>query len=525
VSYKFYCDHESCNRKVFVERLRVAKAYARRSTELNGLILGSSIMTSNEGASQILGKAGIKVSADSIQRMLDHINIKDNPEVKRIGVDDVAKKKNRDYYTIIYDLDTGDIIALLEGRDGIEFRKWLKKHPKIELVARDRDSAFAAAISELLPDAIQVADRFHIIQNLIGYLRDGLKKCIPETLYFKEGKLLEGSVAKAYKLAIPLNSKKLDELEYDNMPPMENGKEVDFDATTRNFESSRYKGYQENVEVKYRRILKIRARYKELEGSKKKSEIYDLISNEDGWSTNTVKKYIKMSEDEVEEKSRIRTIKKPSRYDPYNNMIYKMLRDNVSPAQIFTYVLKKDSTLNWITLRNRISLMAENNFGKKFYMNYHLNWGIPEDIVKWNRATLLKIMTANEKEEKAVEMLGQVKSKYPEVKEIEEMYIEFHSILMGKDETKLEGFLDKHEEGVLSSFVNGIKKDIAAVRNGISREENSGVVEGGNNKFKLIKRIGYGRLGLINLFKKCFLAFKTNSAGFCLHALSEHCSA
>ena len=66
---------------------------------------------------------------------------------------------------------------------------------------------------------------------------------------------------------------------------------------------------------------------------------------------------------------------------------------------------------------------------------------------------------------------------------------------------------------------NGLKKDIAAVKNAISTPISSGFVEGNNNKFKLIKRIVYGKMNLVNLFKKCFIAFLATKDNFSIYDL------
>lgn len=81
------------------------------------------------------------------------------------------------------------------------------------------------------------------------------------------------------------------------------------------------------------------------------------------------------------------------------------------------------------------------------------------------------------------------------------------------------GFWKSTSNGCLASFCNGIKKDIAPVKNAISHPESSGFVEGNNNKFKLIKRIVYGRSGLVNLEKKCKLAFMPKTGKFSLQDL------
>ena len=80
----------------------------------------------------------------------------------------------------IYDLENHQLIALLKGREKDDIIPWLKEHPKIKVVARDRASAYAEAINEVLPNAIQIADRFHLFQNLVVYLKNILYKEIPD---------------------------------------------------------------------------------------------------------------------------------------------------------------------------------------------------------------------------------------------------------------------------------------------------------------------------------------------------------
>lgn len=152
-----------CSSKVFTESLPFAKMSQVRTDALNSLILGVSMFLSNEGASRVLALLGVQVSNDTIQRLYDRIEFADDPDIEAIGVDDVAIRKGQTYATAVYDLKDHHLVALLEGRDGQSFKEWLKKHKKVRLVARDRASAYASAINEILPDCVQVADKFHLL--------------------------------------------------------------------------------------------------------------------------------------------------------------------------------------------------------------------------------------------------------------------------------------------------------------------------------------------------------------------------
>jgi transposase len=96
-----------------------------------------------------------------------------------IGVDDWAYKNGCTYGTIIVDGRTHKPIDLLDGRDGKGLKEWLKNNQQVKIVTRDRASAYASAISEVLPQAMQIADRFHLHQNLLEAIKNVTAQNIP----------------------------------------------------------------------------------------------------------------------------------------------------------------------------------------------------------------------------------------------------------------------------------------------------------------------------------------------------------
>src|SRR5262249_34883030 len=83
-----------------------------------------------------------------------------------VGVDDWAIRKGQRYGTILIDLERGRVIDILPGRDGAALKEWLKQHPGVEVITRDRWPAYAQAATEAAPQARQVADRWHLLKNL-----------------------------------------------------------------------------------------------------------------------------------------------------------------------------------------------------------------------------------------------------------------------------------------------------------------------------------------------------------------------
>lgn len=130
---------------------------------------------------------GIDVSGDSVIRLIKkHAEKLDISCSEVIGVDDWAYKKGHTYGTIICDEKNHRPIELLDGRDGSELKEWLQNNRQIKMVTRDRASAFAKVISEVLPDAMQIADRFHLHQNLLNPVKEALAREIPNKIAVQE---------------------------------------------------------------------------------------------------------------------------------------------------------------------------------------------------------------------------------------------------------------------------------------------------------------------------------------------------
>jgi hypothetical protein len=83
-----------------------------------------------------------------------------------IGIDDWAKRKGHTYGTIVVDLDRRCPVDLLEDRTAETVAAWLQAHPEVTLVARDRAEAYVSGVTQGAPDAVQVADRWHLVKNL-----------------------------------------------------------------------------------------------------------------------------------------------------------------------------------------------------------------------------------------------------------------------------------------------------------------------------------------------------------------------
>ena len=459
---------------------------------------------SSNSTSLILSFLGVNISADTVDNILKNINIKDNFDVEKIGIDDVALRKGIKYATAIYDLENHHLIALLKGREKDDIVPWLKAHPKIKMVARDRASAYAEAIKEVLPNAIQVADRFHLFENLLKYLKDMFYKEIPDKIVIKEGKVIDKKAKKVIEELANIDEKILNSLNYDNSPPInENGEQIEYINLQYYVNDDIYKVHEKNRLKKYNDILEIR--------KDKNLSINELI-NKYKYCKNTILKYLEMTDEEVEKIKLKKTYKKKNKTEFYNfkNIVYKMLKDNQPYEYIIAYCLKQGYKGKLTTLKGDIHKIAVNNGFKGITFNRYSKYEYNHDETIITRYELLKYLLTLDinkfKNLKIDENIDELSSTFPIINIIKNIFQDFHNVMFSKDEKKLDEFIINYQI-YIPSFCKGLKKDIAAIRNAISQTINSGFVEGNNNKFKLIKRIVYGKQKLVNLFKRCYLAF------------------
>ena len=500
---EFKCENSKCNVKTFTEELPFVGKHQVRTYTLTEFIITHAIYMSSSSTSLILSFIGVNVSADTVDNILKNVHIIDNPNVERIGIDDVAVRKGMKYATAIYDLDTHHLIALIEGREKDDIVPWLKEHKNIKFVARDRASSYADAINEVLPNTVQVADRFHLFENIIKHLKEMFYSELPDKIVVKDNEILDKKVTKVISELANINWDIVDSFSYTNDVPIdENGEEIKFIDVEYDMNDEMHLAQAERRLEKYNMAVKIR----------NEADLnIDELSEKYNVSQYLVKKFLKMTDEDVKQiKIKSNYNRKETEFSKYKNIVYKMLMGGQSLEYILAYILRNGCNKKIITLKRIISNMAKNNGISEIKFTGYSKMEYSKDETVITRRDLLKYLLTidNEKiKDKAIESnFGIIKEKYPIVRQIQTTFKDFHDTIFNGDENKLDDFIETYKD-ILPSFCNGLKKDITAVKNAISNEINSGFVEGNNNKFKLIKRIVYGKQKICNLFKRCFLAF------------------
>jgi transposase len=164
---RYRCGNPACQRQTFAEPLSSwLRTFARRTNQLTALLYAVCVEVGAEVAHRIFQHLQIRVSGDTLLRVLRQKPVTPSHDLRVIGVDDWAFKRGRNYGTIIVNLETHQVVDLLPDRTADTLANWLQAHPTIEIVTRDRSTDYSVGIRQGAPQAIQVADRWHLLLNL-----------------------------------------------------------------------------------------------------------------------------------------------------------------------------------------------------------------------------------------------------------------------------------------------------------------------------------------------------------------------
>ncbi|MBC8160750.1 MAG: ISL3 family transposase, partial [Roseiflexaceae bacterium] len=198
---RFRCSNQACPAVTFAERLGdYLRPYAQRTTRLRdtlqqlGLALGGA---PGERASKRLHMSS---SRHTLLRLVRLVPASPVAAPRVLGVDDFALRKGQTYGTILLDLEQRCPIDLLPERSAAVLEIWLKQHPGAEIIARDRGPEYIRGATAGAPDAIQVADRFHLLCNL----REALERMLERAHTNLRSRLATTQLVQNVPLASPV---------------------------------------------------------------------------------------------------------------------------------------------------------------------------------------------------------------------------------------------------------------------------------------------------------------------------------
>jgi transposase len=177
---RFVCSNTLCPRRTFAERLgEQIKAYARRTKRCETQLQSIALMLGGKAGARLAKIIGLPISSDTLLRLVRAMVVPQCSTPAVLGIDDFALRKGVQYGTILVDVENQHLVDLLPDREKATVIAWLKTHPGIKAIRRDRGMTYAEAAREALPEAIQIADRFHLLQNLGETLQRILRRLYP----------------------------------------------------------------------------------------------------------------------------------------------------------------------------------------------------------------------------------------------------------------------------------------------------------------------------------------------------------
>lgn len=178
---RFRCGSLRCPRKIFGERFdeETIHPYARRTARLQGLVHHLGLALGGRPGQSLARRLLIPVGKDTLLRAVRSHSAGSCAPPHVVGIDDWAWKRGHRYGTIICDLERHRIIDVLPDREAATVEAWLSARPSIRVVSRDRGGGYGQAVTRALPKAIQLADRWHLMENASSAFLEAVKKAMP----------------------------------------------------------------------------------------------------------------------------------------------------------------------------------------------------------------------------------------------------------------------------------------------------------------------------------------------------------
>ena len=453
---KFYCRNSSCSRKVFTERLPTfVEPWARMTIRCCEHITSIGLATCGKGGARLIARLGIQTTRPTILRRIMDLPHASAGSVVYLGIDDFSFRRGYRFGTILVDLESHRVVDLLPDRQAETAATWMRQQPDLAVVSRDRGGEYASAAREDAPQAMQCADRFHIVKNLTEAFQVLLTRCQAEIL--AETKPDEPDQGEQNKPIISI----------EEWRPLEPAHVEKVRLARR---AGRYARYQQVVELDRQGIAT-----KEIAGRL-------------GLSDRTVRDWLKQGTFPEAQKRR----KKQSSFDPFAAYVLKCWQAGEHNGLVLCQEIKNRG----YTGTDR-SVYRYLKTLKQAEVRTSLN---PKRIQKYAATTAIWLFVRDPKkldEAEREDLTAFCQASVP-LKKAYDLLQDFLSMVHQREGQRLDAWLAKVAESdlpELQSFAAGVEKDKDAVQAGLTWPINNGMVEGHVTKLKLIKRTMYGKAG------------------------------
>ena len=455
---KWFCRNRHCCRRIFTERVpTVATPWARHTLRLAQHLVAVALALGGKAGVRLSQRWGLAVSRNTLLRLLRRQPLPAGPTPTVLGIDDFALRKRHTYGTILVDLERHQPVALLPDRTAETVAQWLQAHPGVEVITRDRSSTYAEGARQGAPAATQVADRFHVLQNLAEALTQ---------VFTTHGTALDAVNATAHQRPVPLP----DGTSAVPVPP----------PPTPPAEQARY----DTVWALHRQ----------------------------GWSTAAIAAQVGCSRRTIERYRQMPTWPVPQHRRHYGRSIlnpykaYLLERWNAgchTAIQLFQEIQPRGYTGSYRRVTAYVSRIRQaQGIPPRRQGRRQILPVVAEPVsqpLTPHRATWLVLRREAQRTEAEAQQLAQLHEHSAQVAEAIDLAQDFTQMVRQRQPEHLDPWLARAGTSALEAvrrFASGLRDDYAAVKAGVTLPWSSGPVEGHINRLKMLKRQMFGRAHL-----------------------------
>ena len=461
---RFFCGNPDCPAVTFAEQIDgLTSRRARRTPLLGRMLTGIALALAGRAGARLAAVLDLTAGRTGMLRLVMALPDPESGPVKVLGVDDFAFRRGRDYGTVLVNAETGKPVDVLRDREAETLEEWLRGHPGTEVICRDRAGAYADGARKGAPEAIQVADRWHLYHNLAEHVEKAVARhrdCLKEP-----------------------------EPEPEQEPPAG-------DEPAASLEQAAAAAVLQRAEDSALAV-RTRHRYEQVQALRAQGKGIKPVMRETGLAKETVRRFYRAaSADELLAKI---LGGRPSLLDDHKPYLHQRWNEGCANVrQLHAELRERGYRGSYGTVRDYVQPFRETGAAPPAVP------GPPKarDLASW----ILRDPDSLDDDEKA--RLAQARERCPHLDALAGHVTGFAKILTGLHGDRLDAWIaavEADDQPDLHSFARGLRRDHDAVVNGLTLPWSSGVVEGNVNRIKMIKRQMYGRAGFDLLHKRVLL--------------------
>ena len=473
---RLFCDNTKCKRHIFAERLPdVAAPWARKTVRLAKRLTAVGLALGGAAGVRLGSRLGLAASRNTLLRLVRQVPLPATPTPSVLGVDDWALRKRHTYGTVLVDLEQRRPVVLLPGREADTLAAWLRGHPGVAVVSRDRGGAYAKGARDGAPAAVQVADRFHLLQNLAEALEAVFTRHARDLHAAEQGRR-ETVAAEDGTCPVPPSE-----------PPP---------------------GVQELAAG--RRELRIATHV----------QVWHLRGQ--GWTAEAIARHLGVSRASVFRNLRHEAFPERERradagrslLDPWQDAVLGHWNSGRRDGRgLFRLLRQRGYQGSYATLSRYLHRLRRAQDGvperKRPWQSPPVLAAAPRRALTPRTATWLVLRRAEKRSAEDQALLACVRRQTPDLEEAVGLAEAFTALVRDRAPDRLDPWLKRAADGAvqqLRRFAKRLSADYDAVRAGVALAWSNGPVEGQINRLKTLKRQMYGRADLDLLGRRFLLA-------------------